>query len=81
MADSANGGTGLDPVMEVLIAQLRRNGALTTADLDSMKRRLIEGDRPDLARGIDGVILSDIFDDPDMRRATIHGIDGGKAGD
>ena len=81
MADSANGGTGLDPVMEVLIAQLRRNGALTTADLDTMKRRLIEGDRPDLAHGIDGVILSDICDDPDTRRAPIHGIDGGKASD
>ena len=67
--------------MEVLIAQLRRNGALTTADLDTMKRRLIEGDRPDLAHGIDGVILSDICDDPDTRRATIHGIDGGKASD
>lgn len=73
-------GTGLDPVLSVLIAQLRRGGVLSNADLDNMKRRLIEANRPHLADAIDGVILSDIIDAPYERRATIHVIpDGGNA--
>lgn len=71
-------GTGLDPVLSVLIAQLRRNGTLSNADLDNMRRRLIEADRPHLAEAIAGVILSDMIDDPGQRRASIHVIaDGG----
>lgn len=74
-------GTGIDPVLSVLIAQLRRNGLLSNADLDNMRRRLIDADRAHLADAISGVILSDLIDDPYERRATIHAIDGGNAGD
>jgi hypothetical protein len=68
----------IDPVLAVLIAQLHRNGALDSIDLANMKRRLIESDREDLATDIDGVILSDLIDDPGNRRASIHVLpDGG----
>lgn len=81
MADSEL-GTGLDPVLEVLIAQLHRNGALSTTDLTNMKRRLIEGDLPDLASAINGVVLSDMIDDPEERRASFYAVpDGGNASD
>lgn len=62
----------LDPVMAVLIAQLSRNGILTPADLDNMKRRLIEGGDDDLAHDLNMTLLSDILDDPEERRASIH---------
>jgi hypothetical protein len=64
-------------LMAVLIAQLARSKVLSPADLDTMKRRLIEGDDGDVANAIDGVLLSDMLDDPDRRRASIHSIDGG----
>ena len=64
-------------LMAVLIAQLARNGGLSPADLDTMKRRLIEGDDEPVVDAIDGVLLSDMLDDPDRRRASIHAIDGG----
>lgn len=69
----------LDPVMAVLIAQLARNGALSPADLDNMKRRLTEGGDGDLAHDVNMTLLSDILDDPEERRASIHLIrpDGG----
>ena len=70
-------GSGLDPVLSVLIAQLRRNGTLSNADLDNMRRRLLESDRPEHADAIAGVLLSDMIDDPHERRASIHAIDGG----
>lgn len=77
MSDNDIGGTGLDPVMEVLIAQLRRNGTLSNADLANMKRRLIEGGNPDLAEAITWLLFSDAIDDPELRRASIHSLDGG----
>lgn len=77
MATNPKGDTGLDPVMEVLIAQLRRNGLLSGADITNMRRRLIEGGRRDLADGLAGVILSDMIDDPQARRASIHAIPDG----
>lgn len=58
--------------MAVLIAQLNRAEILTPDDFDTMKRRLIEGGDEAVAAAIDGVLLSDMFDDPDRRRATIH---------
>lgn len=69
----------LDPVMAVLLAQLSRTGILTPADFDTMKRRLIEGGDGDLAHEINMALLSDIIDDPEERRASIHLIhpDGG----
>ena len=70
-------GTGIDPVLAVLIAQLHRNGILTGPDVANMQRRLIEGDNEALAEGLMGVILSDMVDDPGRRRASIHSIDGG----
>jgi hypothetical protein len=70
----------LGSLMAVLIAQLARNGVLSSADLDTMKRRLIEGDDEAVAAAIDGVLLSDMLDDPDRRRASIHAIDGGNDG-
>lgn len=62
----------IDPVLAVLIAQLSRNGTLTPADLDTMKRRLIEGGDDDLALEVDMVLLSEVIDDPLERRASIH---------
>lgn len=76
--DEDDGGSGLDPVLAVLIAQLRRNGTLSNADLDNMRRRLIESDRENLADAINVVLFSDLIDDPYERRAHIHSIDGGK---
>lgn len=69
----------LDPVMSVLLAQLSRNGILSPADLDNMKRRLIEGGDDDLAHEVNMALLSDVLDDPEERRASIHVIrsDGG----
>lgn len=67
----------LGSLMAVLIAQLSRAELLTPHDFDTMKRRLIEGGDSDVASAIDGVLLSDMLDDPDRRRATIHSIDGG----
>lgn len=81
MSDNDIGGTGLDPVTEVLIAQLRRNGTLSNADLANMKRRLIEGGNPDLAEAITWLLFSDAIDDPELRRAGIHSIDGGNVTD
>lgn len=70
----------IDPVLAVLIAQLVRNGTLSPADTDTMKRRLIEAGDDDLATEINMVLLSDMIDDPDERRASIHVIsDGGNA--
>lgn len=63
--------------MEVLLAQLVRNGTLSRKDLANMKRRAIEGGTPDVAAQIDGIVLSDAIDDPATRRATLHSIDGG----
>lgn len=71
----------MHPVLEVLLAQLIRNGTLTAVDLETMKRRLIEGDTPDEADAINGIILSDLIDDPATRRATLYPIDGGNGAD
>lgn len=62
----------LGSLMAVLIAQLQRNGTLDAGDFDLMKRRLIEGGDEAVAAAIDGVLLSDMIDDPDRRRATMH---------
>lgn len=67
----------LGSLLAVLIAQLQRNGVLTPDDFDTMKRRLIEGGDGDVADAIDGVLLSDIIDEPQRRRATMHVLDGG----
>ncbi|OZA36629.1 hypothetical protein [Novosphingobium sp. 28-62-57] len=58
--------------MAVLLAQLSRSEILTPDDFDTMKRRLIEGGDEEVASAIDSVLLSDMFDDPDRRRATMH---------
>ncbi|ABD27166.1 hypothetical protein Saro_2730 [Novosphingobium aromaticivorans DSM 12444] len=62
----------LGSLLAVLIAQLQRNGVLTPDDFDTMKRRLIEGDDEVVADAITGVLLSDIIDEPQRRRATMH---------
>lgn len=67
----------LGSLLAVLIAQLQRNGALDAGDFDLIKRRLIEGGDEAVAAAIDGVLLSDMIDDPDRRRATMHVLDGG----
>lgn len=67
----------LGSLMAVLIAQLQRNGVLDAGDFDLMKRRLIEGGDEAVAAAIDGVLLSDMIDDSDRRRATMHVLDGG----
>ncbi len=71
----------LGSVVAVLIAQLQRSNVLTPEDFDTMKRRLVEGGDEEVAAAIDGVLLSDIIDDPDRRRATMHAIDGGNETD
>lgn len=74
-------GTGLDPVLAVLIAQLIDNGTLDPEDISNMMRRLEEGGDNDLALGLFGVMLSAELDQPEHRRAMIHAIDGGNQGD
>jgi hypothetical protein len=71
----------IDPALAVLIAQLHRNGTLDGADIANMKRRLIEGGNPVLAEELDGVVLSDLIDDPRERRASLYALpaDGGNA--
>lgn len=71
----------LGSLLAVLIAQLQRNGVLGPPDFDLMKRRLIEGGDEDVAAAIDGVLLSDMIDDPGRRRATMHVLDGGNRED
>ena len=66
------GGTGLHPIIEVLIAQLRHNGTLSDADLDMMHRRLDEGGDIDHALALNGILLSDDIDTPDRRRKGLH---------
>ena len=68
--------------MAVLIAQLHRAEVLTPDDFDTMQRRLIEGGDEEVATAISSVLLSDMFDDPGRRRATIHVVsDGGNPTD
>lgn len=75
-------GTGIDPVLAVLIAQLIDNGTLDGEDIANMARRLEEGDDQDLAMGLMGVALSAAIDQPENRRASIHVIsDGGNRTD
>lgn len=62
----------LGSLMAVLIAQLQRSQVLKPDDFDMMKRRLIEGGDEAVAAAIDGVLLSDMIDDPGRRRATMH---------
>lgn len=81
MDEDETGGTGADPLIEVLIAQLVRNGALSRPDIQTMKRRLIEGGDAEAAGTLDMIVLSDLIDDPDARRAGIHSISGGKEGE
>lgn len=64
----------LGSLLAVLVAQLQRKGVLGPADFDMMKRRLIEGGDREVATAIDAVLLSDMIDDPDRRRATMHSI-------
>ena len=64
-------------MLEVLIAQLYRSGVLTGADIANMKRRLREGGDGEAADNLGFIILSDMIDDPDARRASIHALDGG----
>lgn len=82
MTDSPRlSGTGLDPVLAVLIAQLIDNGQLDGEDIANMARRLHEGDDGDLAQSLYGVFLSAVIDQPENRRASIHAIDGGNSQD
>lgn len=81
MDEDETGGTGADPLIEVLVAQLVRNGTLSRPDIQTMKRRLIEGGDAKAAETLDMIVLSDLIDDPDARRAGIHSISGGKAGE
>lgn len=69
------GESGADALLEVLIAQLLRNGVLNNADIANMQRRLVEGGTPQLAEALAGIWLSDQIDDPGERRAAIHAID------
>ena len=65
-------GTGLDPVLAVLIAQLIDNGQLDGEDIANMARRLHEGGDGDLGQSLYGVFMSAMFDQPGERRASIH---------
>jgi hypothetical protein len=62
----------LGSLMAVLIAQLQRNGALKPDDFDTMKRRLRDGGDEVVAAALESVLFSDMVDDPDRRRASIH---------
>lgn len=81
MSEAETGGTGADALAEVLIAQLVRNGTLSRSDIETMKRRLIEGGDAGAAETLTMIVLSDMIDDPASRRAGIHSISGGKAGE
>lgn len=71
----------LGSLLAVLIAQLQRTNVLTPDDFDTIKRRLIEGGDEDVATAITSVLFSDMIDEPDRRRATMHSIDGGNGTD
>jgi len=73
-------GTGLDPVLAVLIAQMIDNGTLDGEDIANMARRLHEGDDGDLANALYGVMMSAAIDQPHNRRATMHIIGGADGG-
>jgi hypothetical protein len=81
VASSDQGGTGADRLMEVLIAQLHRNGTLSGPDISNMKRRLTEAGHEHLADTLGMIVLSDMIDDPGERRASLHAIDGGNPPD
>lgn len=73
-------GTGLDPVLAVLIAQMIDNGTLDGEDIANMARRLHEGDDGDLAMALYGVMMSAMIDQPENRRAAIHVISDNHGG-
>lgn len=78
---SDSGGTGADPLLEVLIAQLLDNGTLDGDDIANMARRLEEGGDQNAAMALFGIMLSCEIDTPANRRAAIHALpDGGNAG-
>lgn len=74
------GGTGADPLLEVLVAQLVRNGTLQRSDIGNMARRLDEGGDEGAAMALRMIVLSDEIDDPKERRAALYSIDGGNDG-
>lgn len=67
----------IDPVLEVLIAQLLKNGALSGDDLSNMANRLERIDMHETAFAVNFIALANAMDEPDERRAGFEVIEGG----
>jgi len=67
----------LDITLEILIAELHRQGMLDANALENMARRLIEADEADLADQVLGVILGNALDEPCERRQTFYIVPSG----
>lgn len=62
----------LGSLMAVLIAQLQRNNILSVDDFDTMRRRLTDAGDAEVVKALNDVLLSDLIDDPDRRRASLY---------
>lgn len=62
----------LEIALEVLIAELHRQGVLDGEAIANMARRLEEAGEGGLGQEVLGVVLANALDEPRARRATLH---------
>ena len=67
----------VSPLLSAMVAELVRSGAIGVDGLENMQRRLTENGHQDEADEIGRILLSEVMDAPEVRRATIHSINGG----
>lgn len=67
----------IDPVLEVLIAQLLKTGVLSGADLSNMANRLERIGMDEAAFALNFLPIANAMDEPDERRAGFEVIEGG----
>ncbi|MXP42987.1 hypothetical protein [Allopontixanthobacter sediminis] len=65
----------------ILIAELHKSGAIDTANLTSMGRRLDLADLEDIGDRVRFIPLSNAVDDPKRIRSHMHLVDGGNKPD
>ncbi|MFN3474085.1 MAG: hypothetical protein ACK4ZW_08575 [Blastomonas sp.] len=67
----------IDPIIEVLLAQLHKTGLLTGDDLSNMANRLESINMEAAAYAVRFIPLANAMDEPDERRAGFEVIEGG----
>ena len=67
----------IDPVLEVLIAEMHRQGFFGGEAIANMSRRLTESGEAGLAEQVVGIVLANSLDTPEARRSLMHPVSGG----